>query len=589
MRPGKLLWRIYLYFFIGIFAALAATIWHASLTLQRFHEKQVSDDLAIRALLVAMRLSGEPVLEGYRIKDLCMELKTLTGARITVVLPNGIVAVDSDEDPRVMDNHAARPEFAVALQGGMGDSVRFSDTISRKLMYAAAPIMRGGAVVAAVRLSLPLSDIRWNMRRISIQLLWGGFVMAFSLGALALFFSRRISKPVEDIRVIAERLAHGDLSARADIAGDDSISALGQTLNEMADQLDERMKALSRQRADLEAILKGMVEGLIAVSSSGRIIQINDAAADLLGVDRKWASGKSVQESVRHHEMLVLIESILASNATVEAGIVFHGENDRHIQVHRAPLHDSEGRYAGAIVVMSDISRMKRLEKMRRDFVANVSHELKTPLTALKGCMETLAGDPPPDDATAERFMDMMTRQMDRMSSIVEDLLALSSLEFDVERGIVRLEPGSISAILHSVMQTFEKKAAERRVSLLLECPDDLMASVNDALMEQAVGNLVDNAIKYGGSGTAVRLVASRDGNGIVISVSDQGPGIEKKHLQRVFERFYRVDRARSRSLGGTGLGLAIVRHIAMAHHGSVDIDSVPGQGSTFTIRLPAA
>jgi two-component system phosphate regulon sensor histidine kinase PhoR len=271
----------------------------------------------------------------------------------------------------------------------------------------------------------------------------------------------------------------------------------------------------------------------------------------------------------------------------VERDVVFREDEDRFIQLHGAALRDETGAIIGGLVVMNDITRLKRLESLRRDFVANVSHELKTPLTTLKGCVETLSDGAVANPDEAGRFLGMMDRQVGRLEAMVDDLLVLSRLEHESDRGGVELVPGSVNDVLSRVVQSFFDRAAKKGIHLILDCPDSITAPINAALLEQAMGNLVDNAIKYSAEETAITVSAGMQGDAVAIAVADQGLGMEKKHLDRIFERFYRVDPARSRAQGGTGLGLAIVKHIALAHRGSVTVASTPGQGSTFTLRIP--
>jgi len=330
------------------------------------------------------------------------------------------------------------------------------------------------------------------------------------------------------------------------------------------------------------------VEGVLAVDRDERILHLNHAAARLLDLAPEQARGRSIQEAVRNRDLQAFIGATLAGTGSAEDEIVMYGNEERFLQLHGTALTDSTDHNIGALIVLSDITRLKHLETVRRDFVANVSHELKTPITALKGCLETLSDPRPMDAAENARFLAMMTRQAARMEALVEDLLSLSRIEFDAERKRIALDPGAISDVLQRAVQSFSAAAAAKSISLTVECPAEVTALINAVLLEQAVGNLLDNAIKFSANGTRVLASVHLDGNEVEIQVTDQGPGIEKKHLARLFERFYRVDQARSRTLGGTGLGLAIVKHIALAHRGTVSVVSDPGQGSTFTIRIPA-
>ncbi|MBU1857088.1 MAG: ATP-binding protein, partial [Verrucomicrobia bacterium] len=315
---------------------------------------------------------------------------------------------------------------------------------------------------------------------------------------------------------------------------------------------------------------------------------LNHAAARLLDLAPEQAQGRSIQEAVRNRDLQAFISATLAGTGPAEDEIVIYGNEERFIQLHGTTLTDIAGYNIGALIVLNDITRLKRLETVRRDFVANVSHELKTPITALKGCVETLSDTKPIDPVENSRFLAMMARQVARMEALVEDLLSLSRIEFDAERKHVALDRGAISEVLQRAAQSFATAAVAKSISLVVECPAEVKAPINVALLEQAVGNLLDNAIKFSANGTRILVSGRLTGNDVEIQVTDQGLGIEKKHLSRLFERFYRVDQARSRALGGTGLGLAIVKHIALAHRGTVTVASEPGQGSTFTIRIPA-
>ena len=588
MKRGRLLWRIYLYFLLAALGALALATGNAVRTLRRFHEDQVTDVLAVHAGLAAravLRLS--PDIDEGQMDRLCKEVGELTGTRMTVILPGGVVAGDSDEDPSGMDNHAGRPEIAEAFRGETGTSVRYSDTLKRRLKYVAIPVQRDGAIVAVVRMSQPLSEIRWTQHIISRQLLVGGLFAAALFAAVALYLSSRTTRPLEEMRRIGERFAAGDLSARVAVSSDDEIGALARTLNDMAAQLGDRMDTIVRQQVEQHAVLTCMMEGVLAVDTEGRILYLNEAVGQLLDIAPEQARGSSVQEAVRHHEVQEFITATLTNDGASESESLVRGVPERHVQLHGTPLVDPAGRRIGGLVVVNDITRLKRLEQVRSDFVANVSHELKTPITALKGCVETLSGDTAPEPDEASRFTAMMSRHVGRLEAIVEDLLSLSRIEFETKRGQVQRDRAAIGDVLQRVANTFAAPAGAKRIALNVTCPDDLSAPINGALLEQAVGNLVDNAVKYSDEDTRVSMTARRDGDQVTIEVADQGPGIEKKHLPRVFERFYRIDRARSRALGGTGLGLSIVKHIALAHQGNVTVESALGKGATFKLHLP--
>ena len=588
MRPKKLLWRIFLSFFACTIAAFVAVAWHITSSFHRFYSEQVGVGLLNQARIIADEIGSFPVDAGAEaIDNSCKKLGRLTQTRITVVAIDGRVLGDSDEKPLSMENHRDRPEIAAAIRGETGKLVRFSGTLSCTMMYLAVPIRRNGVVAAVVRTSVPLSVIDWNLHAVYKHVLIGTAMIALLFAAVTLLILRRISRPVDEMRKVAEKLARGELNARVPESDFEETRLLARAMNQMAAQLGERMRVITEQRGEQEAVFASMAEGLLVVDNSGRILRLNPAAARLLELNPADARGRSIQEGIRNPDLQKFAGEAPAHPGVLEGEIVFYGKEDRFIQLHGTALKDASGANIGAIVVFSDITRLKRLETIRRDFVANVSHELKTPITALKGCVETLLNESPVTESERANFMGIMARHADRMEAIVADLLSLSQVEFDAERGRVQLEPGPVANVLRGAARTFAGKAGQKRIALEVDCPEDLRAPINAPLLEQAVGNLVDNAIKYSGEGTSVLIRGQPKENDVEISVVDSGIGIEARHLPRIFERFYRVDRARSRALGGTGLGLAIVRHIALAHRGTAGVTSAVGQGSTFTIRLP--
>lgn len=590
MRQKRLLWRIYFSFLATTVVALAVTGWYASRSLGSFHKREVGRDLFVRASILANDLSVFPSeIKPLEYDRFCKDLGRQTQTRITIISPDGKVIGDSEADPDSMENHANRPEIAMALMGKGGQATRFSDTKQRTLMYVAAPVVRDGKITMVARVALPLSVVDWALGAVYRNIAIGVGLVAVFFALVAFHVSRRITKPVEEMRAVADRLAAGELGARVGPQEGAEMDALARTLNQMATQLGERFDTIKRQRNEQKAVFKSMVEGVLAVDSDERVLDFNDAAQGLLDLDDRNTRGKSIQEAVRNTELQEFIGRALSSSEPVEGDISLHGNKERYLQLHGAALADASGGRLGAVIVLNDVTRLKRLETVRRDFVANVSHELKTPITALKGCVETLEGSPAVRHPETEKFIKMMGRHADRLNAIVEDLLMLSRIEFDAERNTIELVPGPVGDVVQRAANLISRSAEAKRIVVTVKAQADVAAAINAALLEQAVSNLLDNAVKYSEEGTRIEVMCSRKEGFAEISVRDQGPGIEKKHLPRIFERFYRVDSARSRALGGTGLGLAIVKHIAIAHRGSVEVESTPGQGSVFTIRIPAA
>ena len=405
--------------------------------------------------------------------------------------------------------------------------------------------------------------------------------------ALGLFTSRRISQPLQEMRRGAERFAAGDFSHRLPVPDTVELGSLAMTLNRMAAQLAEQIAVTTQQHNAQEAILESMHEGVLALDTQERVITVNRAAEVLLGVVATRAKGHTIQEVVRNVALQRLLVAAVHSPEPTTADIVLRGTGERFLQATATALRDAQGREIGVLVVLNDVTQLRRLENIRRDFVSNVSHELKTPITSIKGFVETLRDGALDDRAHAERFLGIIARHAERLHAIIEDLLALSRLEQDSDSyDIPRIET-SLTDVLQAAILDCAAKAAAQRVTVVPTCDADVRAAVNAPLLEQALVNLLENAITYSNPDGCVWVSARQTDDRLVIEVRDQGMGIPREHLDRIFERFYRVDKARSRESGGTGLGLAIVKHIAQVHGGQVAVASTVGQGSTFTLRLP--
>jgi two-component system phosphate regulon sensor histidine kinase PhoR len=401
--------------------------------------------------------------------------------------------------------------------------------------------------------------------------------------------SRRISAPIREIQIGAERLADGDFEYKLHVPRTAEFASVAESLNRMAEELSNELRTLTHERNEREAVLSSMVEGVLAVDTDERVIAVNAAGARLLDIDPAAAEGKSIQEVVRNPDLQHVVAQTLGGHRPVEADIVLRvGAEDRDLQANGTLLHgDYEGDDVGAVVVLNDVTRLKRLEAVRRDFVANVSHELKTPVTSIKGFAETLEDGALDDPEAARRFVRIIAGQADRLNSIIEDLLALSTLEQQGDSPLLQLEEADLCDVVAVALEVCGSKAKAKRIELREECPECLLARVSPPLLEQAVVNLVDNAVKYSADGGVVVVTLEERSGEVVVSVTDEGQGVAREHLPRLFERFYRVDKARSRDLGGTGLGLAIVKHIAQIHGGRVSVESVVGRGSTFRMHLP--
>ncbi len=588
MPRKKILWRLFPSYLIITFFILITVGWLGQNTIRKAWLAETRESLRSRLELFGSFIADHVAAGQYAVVDsLCKEMGRRSATRFTMILPSGKVVGDSRENPSDMDNHSNRPEVQDALTSGAGVSIRYSNTVYYTLMYLAQPLRQNGANIGVIRAAVSIESINDAINGIRIRMALGLLIITVLVAVVSLYFSRRISRPIEELRDTAARFARGELSSRIYLKDSEEIEALALAMNEMAANINERLNTITRQRNEREAILASMVEGVLAVDNDEKIISMNQAAARLVGVDLNRAIGKTVPEIIRNHDLNLAVKSALASPQPVEREVYIPGASEQFLQAHGATLRDANGNIIGALIVLNDVTRIRKLETMRRDFVANVSHELRTPLTTIQGFVETLLDGALKNPEEAERFLHIIEKQVDRLNALIADLLSLSRLEDESQRASLELEEFGLRELLSDCLQACEIKAKERSVELSLDCPENLTVMANVPLLEQAIVNLIDNGIKYSEPNSLVAVAAKEDSASVHISVSDKGCGIESEHLSRIFERFYRIDKGRSRAMGGTGLGLAIVKHIVLAHKGKINVESVVGKGTTFTIVLP--
>ena len=586
----RLIWQIYPFFLMVALVGLLALSGNVSIVLRHFYRAEKTDELERLARVVMPQFEDVVGTDQYdTMQAICRQLAQATAFRFTLIDPEGKVLADSDQDPRQMENHLMRPEVQAALNEGFGSNIRFSRTVREELLYVGLPLKRDESTAAVLRIAVPLVELRRTTHLIFGDVVRYGLMIAVLLALLSLALSWKISRPLELLRRGAQRFAQGDLKHRLPVPSSREIGALAAAMNQMAAQLDERIRTVITQRNEQQAVLASMTEGVLAVDMQGLVMSVNRAAAQMLQNPPQEGSGRSVEEVVRNTELQHFIRRALDSAVSVEDRLVLHDSPgaERHLQVSGAPLRDEAGQKIGVLIVLNDITQIHRLEQLRRDFVANVSHELKTPVTSIKGFIETLLDGAMDNPDDRRRFLEIIARQAHRLDSIIDDLLTLSRLEQQSKSERAELAAAKIRPILTAAADLCQVFAAEKNIPIEIDCPDDLEGRVNASLCEQAAVNLVDNAIKYSDAGRPVRLEAERVGEELLIRVRDHGCGIAADHLPRLFERFYRVDKARSRKLGGTGLGLAIVKHIAQFHNGRITVESQLNQGSVFTLYLP--
>ncbi|MBM4102958.1 MAG: HAMP domain-containing protein [Planctomycetes bacterium] len=586
----RLLWQIFPSYLVITLLALIAFAINVSFLIDSLFISQTRQTLEVRAQLA--REVMETSIDAMNLAHIdaaCKKLGQETKTRITVIESSGRVLGESDRDPQTMESHLMRPEVQQALKEQVGFNVRPSATLEQRMMYVAVPVLRNNQVVAVVRTSIPLIEIQHTLSALTHSVVRYGIIIVLVLAVVSLWYSWELSRPLVLLQKGAQEFAKGRLTHKLDASGKGEIAELAKTMNMMAEELDRRIQSTVRQQNQQQAMFTAMLEGVIAFDISGKCLTLNKAAAKMLGLDASKSVGRTAGELIRNSELQLFIQNALQSIQPTEQFILMSepGGQESNIQASASPLLDNLSDNMGSLIVLNDMTRIYRLEQVRRDFVANVSHELKTPITSIHGFIETLLDGAVDNPENVKRFLNIVARQTDRLNSIIEDLLLLCELEQQDETVRVPRQVCIIRDILNSAVELCRHKADERTIQLDVECPPDLKSNVNASLLEQAVLNLADNAVKYSNPGGKVIISAGTEQNNLVIRVQDFGCGIASEHQSRIFERFYRVDKARSRQMGGTGLGLAIVKHIAQYHQGTIRVESAIGKGSTFILSLP--
>lgn len=529
---------------------------------------EIETSLRQKTILFASRIATTPP---GSMEAETVALAKMLGARATVIDSSGKVLAESETDPNVMENHAHRPEFMAALQGKVGEDIRESHTLGTQFLYLAVPIPGG-----AVRMAYPLSVLQEANRQVRNNLLKSSAVAVLIAMAFAFIAAQSIGRRLRRIEDFAERIAAGDLSARIQESSSDEIAHVAAALDKTARKLEEGFRALENSRQSLETLLNSMQEPVIAVSKDARVLWANQRMERLLPSGVRL--GEPLVQSARDPEILRALQHALETRdvTVARAAKIFSG---RIFDLTAAPMPGG-----GAVAVLHDQTEIERVEKTRRDFIANVSHELRTPLTSIQGYAETLLETEGLSDSTRE-FVEIIRKNAARMSRLTEDLLVLARVESG-ERNF-HYEMVLPEELLHDVEQTFREIADNHGVELSVANSAESRVFVDRDAMHQVFANLVENALKYGESGKKILIGASETEEGVRFFVRDYGEGISSEHLPRLFERFYRVDKARSRESGGTGLGLAIAKHIVRAHGGSIKAESELNHGSTFSFTLP--
>lgn len=554
-------------------AALAVSgVWVSGSTRRRVLEQTAA---RLEAEAVMLRALSRPP---QGLQETLHDLGARLGSRLTVVGADGTVLADSHALPASMDNHNGRPEIRDARASGRGENVRHSDTVRVEMLYVALRMDPDRPDGAVVRSALPLTRVDEEMGEVTRGVAIAFVALALAGAGLSFLLARRITRPLRELRDVAQWAAVGDFTRRAPVRADPEVASVGAALNRMTDELASRLERLEAERSKIAAVLGSMQEAVVAVDRAGSVERSNAAAEALLGVGRE-ALGHLLWEVLR---LPGLEEAAVRAIREGVTGRLSAEVGPRAVAMRLTPIAGS----GGAVLVAHDVTEELRYEALRKEFVANVSHELRTPLTLVQGYVETLRNGAWKEPERAPEFLDTIERNVARLRTLVEDLLQISRLESAGQ--ILQPRETAAAGILDRVRETFRPLAERKRQELSVEAPPGLVLVADPELLERAVGNFVDNAIKYTPEGGRVRARAWREGEAVLFAVEDTGIGIPEADQPRIFERFYRVDKSRSRDLGGTGLGLAIVKHIAQLHGGAVAVASAPGKGSVFTLRLPA-
>ena len=577
-------WRIAIpYVILILLTMLALGLYLSSFVRQTYLDNIASQLLSEARMigdLVSADFTSEP--DSTSLDEAAKHWAGILGTRVTFIAPDGVVLGESDEDRTQMDNHLTRPEIAQALQVGQGSSIRFSHTVGYDMMYAALRLAPQGSMLGVVRLALPLQTIDADVRHLQQAILGATVVAALGAIALAALITGRTTRPLSDLTEAARSLAAGELASAPLSASQDEIGQLAATFNSMAVQLRQQIAALQSERGKLSAVLQTMSDGVLIVDREGQIQLLNEAAETMFGVNQETAIGNSLASALRNAPIFELWQACQESGSIEQAA--FETSNRFYVQGTASPL--GQALPGSTLLLFQDMTRQRQIESMRRDFISNVSHELRTPLAALKAITETLQDGALDDQKAARYFLERMEIEVDSLSLMVNELLELSR----IESGRVPLErkPTHPLEMLAPAFERLRLQAERAGLELTLECSDTLPEVLADAgRVQQVLTNLLHNAIKFTPSGGKITAGAAEDEGWVRFFVGDMGIGIAPEDLPRIFERFYKVDRARSS--GGTGLGLAIARHLVEAHGGRIWVESDAGRGSTFSFTIPLA
>jgi len=556
-----------------------------------YYYESVENKLITSAKLIKTQLTSGPGERPEDFRALCEQFSQITGERVTVIGFDGTVLGDSDTDAADMENHSDRPEVIKALNEGLGKNIRASDTLGTEMLYIAIPLKEGPRPAGVIRVALPLYDITAIQQKI-----WHYTLLAITLGILTVLvlgyrYLSTFTRPIREMTEVASRIAGGRYNRRVKVKGTDEIGTLAATFNHMAERLEQTIEELINDKSKIEAILSSSVNGVVAVDNDQNTMFLNPIAERMLDVREKNFYGKPLFDIFRNKDAERVLKQVMSAERGRPMEFELTWPKNHTIRIISAHIRPKvkHSRTIGTLITIQDITKVKKLEKMRSDFVANVTHELKTPLTSIKGFAETLLEGAVEDPQKRDRFIEIIDLEAGRLERLIEDILLLS----EIESGGPSSKPGEPIDVQRvtedEIMSIFTNQAGQKDIELITRFDDGLPPlSMDKDRFKQLMINLIDNAIKFTGEGGRVEVSASLTADrAIVLKIKDNGIGIPKENQDRLFERFYRLDKGRSRKEGGTGLGLAIAKHIVLSVNGTVEVDSQPGEGTEFTVTIP--
>ncbi len=588
MKSRSLFSKLFPTYFLISLAGLVILLLITRLAFQNFYFKETTANLVQKAKILEKEIKILlKTTQGDELEHRIQYISEISENRLTLILPDGKVLADSAHGPHHMENHGTRPEIAEAIKGHVGKSLRFSDTLGEEQMYVALPIYEDNKLIAIFRNSVSVEKLQTSLLNFTHNVILWSMILLLVLTYFIFIQAKKISLPLESMKAQIESFAANNFQDRIEMVENttEEISSLFLAVKAMSEKLQAQFLKINKQKNEQLAVFASMLEGVVTIYPDLNIYHINKAALELFHYEKTGPiKGTPLYDVVKSRRIIELARTVLEKRVRVDKEVEY--ESGLILNIHGTIVESEESGMLGAVLVFNDVTKVRELENHRKDFVANVSHELKTPLTAIQGYVETLMEEEISDKSVLDKFLKVISRHSSRLKSIIEDLLSLSAIEKDSSVGDLKLKEHNIRAILEDVVFLSIDRAQQKGMKIDFDSPD-IKININGALIEQAILNLLDNAIKYGPANSTIDVRAARVGDKLQITIRDRGKGIPKEHHERLFERFYSVDKARSRELGGSGLGLSIVKHIALFHQGNVYLDSSVTDGAAFVFEIP--